>query len=83
MRLQVVEVVHPFSVNTYTVQPGARVMAWRRADGAWIVSFNGNDVPVAGETVCALGTAPDQNKGAQAYSAARLEQYQLAPVKPE
>lgn len=81
MQLQVVEVVEAFSVQGYTVQAGARVMAWHRTDGAWVVYFNGNDVPLAEGTVCALGTAPAK-KEAQLYSAARLEQYQLAPAKP-
>lgn len=83
MKLQVVEVVEAFAVHGYTVQPGARVMAWYRDDGVWTVYFNGNDVPVADGTVCALGNAPAKKEAPQVYSAARLEQYQLAPAKPE
>lgn len=82
MHLQVVEVVESFSVHGYTVQPGARIMAWARADGTWVVYFNGTDVPVADGVVCALGTAPAKKEAPQVYSAARLEQYQVAPAKP-
>lgn len=82
MHLQVVEVVEAFSVHDYTVQPGARVLAWHRSDGAWVVYFNGNDVPVTDGVVYALGTAPAKKEARQVYSAARLEQYQVAPAKP-
>lgn len=82
MHLQVVEVVEPFSMHGYTVQPGARIMAWARADGTWVVYFNGNEVPVADGVVCALGMAPAKKGAPQVYSAARLEQYQVAPAKP-
>lgn len=82
MKLQVVEVVEEFTVNGYTVCQGARVMAWRRYDGVWIVFFNGNDVPVEEGIVYALGTAPEKKEATQVYSAARLEQYQLAAAEP-
>lgn len=83
MKLQVVEVVEGFSVHGYGVQPGARVMAWKRADDGWVVHFNGNDVGVPAGSVRAPGSAPMKKEAPQVYSAARLEQYQLAPAKSE
>lgn len=57
-------------------------MAWERLDGTWVVYFNGNEIPVPTGTVCALGTAPAKKEAPQVYSAARLEQYQVAPANP-
>ena len=82
MSLQVVHVLQAFRVRDYEVQVGARVMAWRGPAGAWVVTFNGNDVPVPEGTVEAVGTAPAKKEAPQVYSAARLEQYQVAPAKP-
>jgi hypothetical protein len=82
MDLKVVEVAQEFQVHGYVVRPGARVMAWSRSEDAWVVYFNGNEVDVEPGTVFALGTAPVEAKAAEVYSAARLEQYQLAPADP-
>lgn len=83
MKLRVVEVIQGFQAPEYFVSPGARVMAWQRATGEWVVYFNGNDVPVPDGTVRDLNSAPSESKAAPIYSAARLEQYQVAPAKPE
>jgi hypothetical protein len=82
MKLQVVEVNEEFEVHGYRVRPGGRVMAYPRQDGSWIVYFNGNDVPVRDGTVGAVGSSGSKKEATQVYSAARLEQYQLAPAKP-
>lgn len=82
MALEIVEVLEPFLVHDYRVRVGARVMAWRRQDGMWVVSFNGNDVPVPEGTVGAIGASTTKAEAKPVYSAARLEQYQVAPAKP-
>jgi hypothetical protein len=58
------------------------VMAWRRPDASWVVSFNGNDVPVPDGTVGPVGSSAATTEAKSVYSAARLEQYQVAPAKP-
>lgn len=83
MNLRVVEVEHEFRVHDYLVKPGARVMAWCRSGDDWVVYFNGNEVLVPPGTVYPLGTAPAEKKPVEVYSAARLEQYQLAPADPK
>ena len=54
MKLEVVKVLRGFQAPGLFVEPGARLMAWRSREGAWIVYFNGNDVPVPPGTVVAL-----------------------------
>lgn len=81
MNLQVVEVCEEFQVHGYRGSPGARVMAWQQRDGTWVVYFNGIHVLVADGRVAALGTGAPKKEAAQIYSAARLEQDQVAPAE--
>lgn len=81
MSLEVVEVLRDFHVHDYRVREGARVMAWRESHGGWVVYFNGNDIRVPEGTVGAIGTGPAKAEAKPLYSAARLEQYQVAPAK--
>jgi hypothetical protein len=80
MTLQIVEVIEGFHVHAYFVQPGARVWAWRRNDDVWVIYFNGADVPVPEGTVRPPGSAPERAVAASPYSAARLDQYTVAPA---
>ncbi len=82
MNLQHVEVFEAFFVHDYLVRPGARIYARQKPDASWAVYFNGNDVPVSETTVGPIGSAAAKKEASPIYSAARLEQYQVAPAKP-
>jgi hypothetical protein len=82
MNLQLVEVFEAFYVHDYLVRPGARVYAWQKPDASWVVYFNGNDVPIPATAAGPIGSAAGKKELPQVHSAARLEQYQVAPAKP-
>lgn len=80
MSVELVEVLREFQVRAFHVPAGARVWAWRQADG-WVVLFNGNDIRVSDGTVGPIGAGASNAEAKPVYSAARLEQYQVAPAK--
>ena len=81
MSMQIVQAYRPFTIQGHSIQPGDRLMAWRRDDKHWMVCFNGNEVTVDSGTVGPAGEAMPEAAAAPAYSSARLEQYQLAPAE--
>lgn len=73
--LCVVEVMQTIQVAGHSVRPGARLLAWKGADG-WRVTFNGAEVQVPPGTVGKIDS-PEVREATERRSA-REEEYQSA-----
>lgn len=64
----------------YVIRPGARLAVWYRDISAWVVYFNGRDLVIPFENAVVVSEEAAERR-LFVHSAARLEQYQLAPSK--